>query len=1268
MRIMLCLAAVLLCATPFGTAAADLVGSSMFKALAVDANKAVQAEQVDPQSYRSYYIDLPSNVATLTASASAGGADVDLLVRQGIPHDATSMQGLIDQSAYVSVGQNSTETIVASRSSTPPLKPGRWWITIANPTQAPISVDLQVNFSVSGQAFQINPGMSGGWYEPAKTGQGFFFEIVNSTTAFAVWFTFTPDRKQAYIYGVGQVQGDRVVITNFFKTRGGRFGADFVRENVVLEDWGDLVFTFDSCNSGYASFLPSQSGWPAEQLNLTRLTQLAELPCSQGASQKQSYVGVGMSGAWYETARSGEGLLVEVLSPTLALIYAFTYTPDGEQAWFGGVGSLVDGSLVIPEVRQALGGVFGPSYNPAEVSNPVWGSMAMTWTACSNSVGLLDGRPAYGSWSYSNLVRLTQPAGTPACDLRTQPARLRGAGIAPPNTFLDGDVNNPNAPLIPNSNPSQTQPLTNPALVAGYLTTDPTGISADRFATTTDLIDAYTLPLAQGQVLRLSMPDHDSSDPDTVDFDLFLYNSSDTSAPVASSEGVGAVEQIIVPTSGNYDVVVFAYGGGGNYLLSVDSAGTASMNLKGLMTSLSDMVPDQFIVRFDDQGMLPGDTKALEGIADQKLASYGLKRLAGKAGEPVLVGLGDAPERQHSAKALGVKSESKMSALGWRDEGADRAMKREVIAYAKAMARLRGVRYVQPNYVGGLRATPNDFLYSAQWHYKSINLPQAWDLTTGHADVLVAVIDSGVSEHPDLAGRVRYDLGYDFIRDPIGSGDGNGIDQDARDPGVPRQPGQSASFHGTHVAGTVAANTNNGTDVAGVLWNGSVMPVRVLGSQGQDAATYDWAQGTRWAVGLPNDSGSVPTQSADVLNMSFGVDRVSCLPSDQEMVDLARSRGAIVVVASGNQATSLPGSPDSCQGVINVSAVDIQNRLASYSNFGPTIDVAAPGGSMAFAEWTAVLSTAFDNSTGVMRPSVKGSAGTSMAAPHVAGVAALMKSVYPNLTPQQFDSLLASGALTRSLTGAAPGTRDDSFGYGLIDAFKAVSEARRLATNAVPPAAPSLLPTALDLGHNLNSASVNLSNLGQGSLSVAQVSTNQPWLTASPSQTGAGGLGSYTVGVNRTGLVAASYQGKVRFQTNAGTVEVQVDMRVGQTAARGELGPLYYLLVDPVTFQVVSGLRVVGTDGRYAFDLQNLLPGSYLLLVGSDNDNDNFICDAGEACAAYPLLSAPSLIDLEPGTLELGEFPVLPDTRLLDLDGASVKQREKVPEIKRSIN
>ena len=326
--------------------------------------------------------------------------------------------------------------------------------------------------------------------------------------------------------------------------------------------------------------------------------------------------------------------------------------------------------------------------------------------------------------------------------------------------------------------------------------------------------------------------------------------------------------------------------------------------------------------------------------------------------------------------------------------------------------------------------------------------------------MIVAVIDTGVLlAHPDLDNQLT--TGYDFISNVQQANDGDGPDPDPNDPGD-LAFGGSSSFHGTHVAGPIAAESDNAQGVAGVAWQSRIMPLRVLGIDG--GTPFDVIQAVLYAAGMTNQSGTLPLQPADIINMSLGSNFSS--QSEQAIVDQVRAAGVIVVASAGNDASDIPSYPAAYNGVVSVAATTILNSAAPYSNFGATIDVAAPGGYNATdlngdGIGDGVISAMGDDgSVGPVQFGYAALSGTSMAAPHVAGVAALMKAVHPNLTPDEFDNALAAGDLTDDL--GTPG-RDNIYGFGLINAQMAVLAALALATGQGSNPGPILTASASNL-------------------------------------------------------------------------------------------------------------------------------------------------------------------------------------------------------------
>lgn len=336
------------------------------------------------------------------------------------------------------------------------------------------------------------------------------------------------------------------------------------------------------------------------------------------------------------------------------------------------------------------------------------------------------------------------------------------------------------------------------------------------------------------------------------------------------------------------------------------------------------------------------------------------------------------------------------------------------------------VESVTPNYrvfpsaSVGIRSTtnPTDPFYQTgdMWGLNDtygIGGPAGWAVTTGSSSVVVAVLDTGILNHPDLslANRVT---GYDMVSDVPTANDSDGRDPDPTDPGdwvsdaeskdedgaFFECPVDSSSWHGTHVAGTVNATSDNGVGVASVAPGVKVQPVRVLGKCGGSMA--DIVDGISWASGGTVPGTPTNATPAAVINMSLGGGG-ECDDMTQTAIDAAVLRGTTVVVAAGNEASNAATvTPASCANTVTVAATNSLGKRASFSNYGPKVDLGAPG--------TGIWSTSDSGSTTATASTYVRMNGTSMASPHVAGLAALVKSVWPAMSPAQVEARLKDTA------------------------------------------------------------------------------------------------------------------------------------------------------------------------------------------------------------------------------------------------------------------
>ncbi|MFM7461010.1 MAG: S8 family serine peptidase [Burkholderiales bacterium] len=327
----------------------------------------------------------------------------------------------------------------------------------------------------------------------------------------------------------------------------------------------------------------------------------------------------------------------------------------------------------------------------------------------------------------------------------------------------------------------------------------------------------------------------------------------------------------------------------------------------------------------------------------------------------------------------------------------------EATAIANRLSANAVIDYAEADQLAFPTVIPNDPNYVLQWHLSDplggINAPNAWDISTGNTSVVVAVLDTGITTHPDLQARIV--PGYDFVTDVVRANDNDARDDDPSDPGNwinSADKGitqfadctvRNSNWHGTMVAGAIGAVAQNGVGVTGIDWNARILPVRVLGKCG--GFTSDISDGMLWAGGLAVSSVPENANPAKVINMSLG-SKGTCGTTYQRTIDQLVNAGKIVVVSAGNDNLEDSGSLSTCRGIVNVAATNRAGSKASYSNFGSKITIAAPGG-----ESGDYVTTGNTGTTTPAQATYVGTSGTSFAAPTVTGVIALMLAIRPEL-------------------------------------------------------------------------------------------------------------------------------------------------------------------------------------------------------------------------------------------------------------------------------
>lgn len=740
-----------------------------------------------------------------------------------------------------------------------------------------------------------------------------------------------------------------------------------------------------------------------------------------------------------------------------------------------------------------------------------------------------------------------------------------------------------------------------------------------------DQQDIYAVALKENQIIKLKYSDN--TDPQNQ-IKIELFKSSDTGVAVIDGTQITGLSTrqsaIVVQETNSYFIKVSAPDAA-TWSAPQNGAGEGNYRLEISQPIVStDFKPGQVLVMY----------KASEELVNPQfsraqLSAMGLQ--ASKAGGRQIELL-----KIENINLLLSNNSMKVSAQ-WQQDA-----KWQTLQAIELLKQDDKILFAEPNYKRYPMAV-NDPLFSSQWHYPMINLEQAWQLTgRGENSVTVAVLDTGILlTHPDLQANIVH--GYDVV--------GANHDSDATDPGDKFTSGNRSnrsSFHGTHVAGTVAAIADNNIGGTGVAPGVKIMPVRVLGADGGessdviDGLCYASRITTGACAGVSDNIATLPADSdaADVINLSLGSGSSSNI--EQALINQITSnvdRNIIIVAAAGNANTSVSFYPAAYDNVISVSAVGRDIELAPYSNFGATIDVTAPGGNL--QQDSGVWSTVADDSSNPTVATYGALQGTSMAAPHVAGVLALMKSVKPELNSTEFFSLLAAGKLTQDLSDM------NKYGRGLIDAKKSV-----LAVGASADPIFILNRTSFYLNSSTASASFNYyiensDKISDNSLINTTVSSNQAWLQVN-SISGADNdaTGSYSFTVDRAGLEDGEHQALITLHsdlTESGAEVLSnsaliVRVQVGNPELVANAGVLHVFLVldkgennNQALEQIVEAYTSTPLfiqEGVYKYSLSGIPKGKYFIEASSDLDFDQVICDLGEACGTYPTLSQSKVIEI----------------------------------------
>ncbi len=792
------------------------------------------------------------------------------------------------------------------------------------------------------------------------------------------------------------------------------------------------------------------------------------------------------------------------------------------------------------------------------------------------------------------------------------PYSLSGTISVAESSAVDSDLNDVlQSNRSQNNSPNAAQPIETPVTLVGTVNLANTGPAGATRAG--DPNDYFSVALVAGQVVELEA----AADMADADLDLYVLSLSQTQLGFSAGQ-TSRFECITITRNDNYYVHVTASRGASTYNLRIGAPGSAG-NCPQSATAAS----------FDPTQLLAQPKAQAVDAAQTVQRNAGVTPLSQSAGPQLLQLPSTASLRRQGLQALSKSVAGSSAGVSTTNADTDEDPPTIVaLKYAKALQATGAYDYVQPNWIMqrlALTGTfpPSDPRYVDQrWHYELINLPSAMaridaaGYPVTRQRPVVAVVDEGVMlDHPDLQPQF-FSNGRAFVTSPSDTGNrasGDDVSTAANNP----------TFHGTHVAGTIAAQTFDAYGGAGVAPMAQILPLRVFTPGSSGASSLDVIQAMRYAAGLSNSSNTLPSRRADVINLSLGSDR-ACDSAYASVVREIRAQGTVVVAASGNSNGAPVGSPANCDGIISVGAVDAQRGIASYSNIGSALSLVAPGGDGAQFIYSDI--GRFLNST--RQPFFGGQQGTSMATPHVSGVVALMRYINPDLSPGQIDTLLTGGALTDDLGTAG---RDSVFGWGLINADKAAAAA--FASTSTPVTETPVLvvasPSVIDFGSFQSSATFTLSADTGNSETVVSIASSNAAITVSAVNSGVNrGLGTYTVTVNRTSLpVGTSFESLAVTLTPSRTLTVPLSitkLAVNTGPRVGNLGPIYVLLIDPDDIDPDGRQKVVqtilatpGTSG-YTWSAVGYNKSRVWVVAGGDPDNDGIVCQPGEPCGELP--------------------------------------------------
>ena len=822
----------------------------------------------------------------------------------------------------------------------------------------------------------------------------------------------------------------------------------------------------------------------------------------------------------------------------------------------------------------------------------------------------------------------------------TKTFAVSGAIYLDSRTNVDDDVMRLGELNESNNQLANAQLLSNVVTLGGYLSGREglyTNVENLETHYLKDTKDFYRVNLLQGQQIRITTFNAaDDLTTQNVLATLHLQDEHNFEISAPSIQFNSETSKVInVSEDGEYIIEISAEDENSDpilYTLSISRAQSTQLSeTSTYLNPRSEFVPGEIVIKFKDQSHTSTNNSKIHNAetSDNPLAYFESKYLVRQKkdmGNSGFIFTTDAPQ-------LGNKITFE-SGISKTPEAKALHQKLRTLSVIEHLQTDPNVLYAEPNYLysaSSERVTVNDPLYNQQWNLPMLGVPAAWQASTGES-VTVAVIDTGINVN-HLDNPLNLMDGYDFISDNASADD--------QEQGPDDNPHDTGPFqHGSHVTGIIAAATNNALGVSGIAYHASIMPLRVLGVDNK-GTNSDIATAILYAAGISNATGQLPSKKADIINLSLGgEDKSNQL---EEAIESALAEGVIIVAASGNEGSTTPHYPAAFEGVVGVSSINENKILSNFSNHGDYVDVAAPGG-------TSVNNILYDGfQDGVLSTFFASEyvqlTGTSMAAPHVSAIAALMKAINTHLTNTTFDEALRSGSLTDNLNNPI------YYGNGLINAAKSVNWALNSQGRAPLPPSLGMYPTKLGFIGANTQAILELKNHGTGTLLV-DVSSENEWIEINKTSVDINtGLGQYPIKVNSAILTEnGTNNGEISVQYNLDGVEqeaITIDVfntNVQETNANVGTLLVSLSLVDGSTpeepLQTFALVEAIKGDDVYHYEFSNVPQGEYFLQASTDHDGDSQRFDAGEAKGQYPLPTQAQYVRVNNASLDNVNFSV----------------------------